>query len=110
MDETRRRLLVHTGKLIVLTGAASIAWDHLLAGAPEKAPNYYATQHWWAMLIDIDLCIGCGKCVRACKEENDVPLESYYFRTWVERYQVLPPDPRHPERERLPIVESPNGG
>ena len=38
------------------------------------------------MIIDIDKCIGCGSCVRACSQENHVPAG--YFRTWVERYQV----------------------
>ena len=110
MDETRRRLILETGKLIVLTGAAGVAWDYVLAGEPRKSPNYDATKHWWAMLLDVDRCIGCGKCVRACKEENDVPLDSRFFRTWVERYQVLPADLRNPEHEQPPLVDSPNGG
>ncbi|MCK5330464.1 MAG: 4Fe-4S dicluster domain-containing protein, partial [Candidatus Marinimicrobia bacterium] len=38
--------------------------------------------------IQIDKCIGCGRCVTACKIENDVPKEPYYFRTWVERYII----------------------
>jgi Fe-S-cluster-containing dehydrogenase component len=42
--------------------------------------------------------------VRACKAENDVPDEPYYFRTWVERYHVDPADMEHP------IVDAPNGG
>ena len=29
--------------------------------------------HWWGMIIDIDKCIGCGNCVRACSNENHVP-------------------------------------
>jgi Fe-S-cluster-containing dehydrogenase component len=58
----------------------------------------------------VERCIGCGKCVLACKEENDVPREPHYFRTWVERYQVLPAGPLHPERELLPVVDSPEGG
>jgi Fe-S-cluster-containing dehydrogenase component len=56
------------------------------------------------MLIDIEKCIGSGNCVRACKAENDVPLEDGNFRTWVERYQVREDDPEHP------IVDSPHGG
>jgi tetrathionate reductase subunit B len=56
------------------------------------------------MAVDIEKCIGCGGCVRACKAENDVPLEAFTFRTWVERYVVDPGDLEHPR------VESPNGG
>src|SRR5581483_2104257 len=96
--------LKHTGALIMLTGAASLAWEHVLAGAPEAAPNYVATDHWWGMILDVDKCIGSGNCVRACKTENDVLNEEGCFRTWVERYQVDPENPEHP------IVDSPNGG
>ena len=88
MDQDRRSFLKEAGKLLMLTGAASIAWDSILAGAPQLAPNYNATEHWWGMMIDIDKCIGCGNCVRACKTENDVLDEPGNFRTWVERYQV----------------------
>jgi len=104
MDESRRAFLRDSAAFIVLTGAASVAWEHVLAGAPEAAPNYTATAHWWGMVIDIDKCIGCGNCVRACKAENDVLNEPGCFRTWVERYRVNPDDPDHP------IVDSPNGG
>jgi len=102
-ESTRREFLFQTGKLLVLSGAASIAWDAVAAGAPADAPNYTMTEHWWAMVIDVEKCIGCGNCVRACKAENNVPLEPYYFRTWVERYVVDPEDIEHP------IVDSPNG-
>jgi len=52
-------------------------------------------------------CIGCGNCVRGCKKENDVPLEPFFFRTWVERYHIQPGE--HPEQEN-PEVDSPDGG
>jgi Fe-S-cluster-containing dehydrogenase component len=100
----RREFLARSGCLLFLTGAAGIAWDAVFAGEPEKAPNYDASTHWWAMAIDIEKCIGCGNCVRACKEENDVPREPVYFRTWVERYRVSPGGMEHPQ------VDSPNGG
>jgi Fe-S-cluster-containing dehydrogenase component len=104
MDQDRREFLKEAGTWIVLTGAATLAWDAIVAGSPEDAPNYTATNHWWAMLVDIDTCIGCGNCVRACKAENDVPLGDGMFRTWVERYQVHGEDLEHPK------VDSPNGG
>ena len=84
----RRAFLATTGRFLMLTGAATIAWDYVLAGTPSAAPNYKASEHWWAMMIDIDKCIGCGNCVRACKTENKVSLEPTFFRTWVERYHV----------------------
>jgi tetrathionate reductase subunit B len=46
------------------------------------------SSRWYGMGIEIDKCIGCNRCVEACKAENDVPLEPFYFRTWVERYTV----------------------
>ena len=95
MDITRRRLLV-------LLPAAAVAWKYVQAGTPEASPNYKMTEHWWGMLIDIAKCIGCGNCVRACSEENDVP--DGYFRTWVERYHVTDWKIERPE------VESPDGG
>ena len=106
METTRREF----AKLLVLTGAAAAAYDYVLAGTPEAAPSYDATRHWWAMLIDVGKCIGCGNCVRACKAENDVPKEPYYFRTWVERYYVPERDPANPTAEDFPVVDSPNGG
>ena len=102
MEMTRRELLTKSGKFILLTSAAAAAWEFVLAGKAEASPNYDMTKHWWAMVIDIEKCIGCGNCVRACEAENDVPPG--YFRTWVERYHVDDYDLEHP------LVDSPNGG
>jgi len=104
MEQDRRDFLKDTGVWIMLTGAATLAWDSVAAGSPQDAPNYKMGDHWWAMLIDIDKCIGSGNCVRACKAENDVPLGEGTFRTWVERYQVDGNDLEHPK------VDSPDGG
>jgi Fe-S-cluster-containing dehydrogenase component len=42
----------------------------------------------WAFLVDTHKCVGCGFCVKACKLENDIPLEANVTRTWVERYVI----------------------
>ncbi len=104
MNQDRREFLKDAGTYILLTGAATVAWEYVVRGAAEQAPNYSATAHWWGMTIDIDKCIGSGNCVRACKEENDVPDQDGCFRTWVERYRIDPEDPDHP------LVDSPDGG
>ncbi len=56
----------------------------------------------YVFVVDTTKCIGCGRCVVACKIENEVPMKPYYFRTWVERYIW------HEDGEVT--VESPNGG
>jgi tetrathionate reductase subunit B len=102
MSMTRRELLISSARVLFLTSSAATAWEYLKDGKAEAAPNYDGTKHWWAMLVDVEKCIGCGNCVRACSEENKVP--EGFFRTWVERYQVRDWRSEHPE------VDSPNGG
>jgi len=73
---------------------ASFLFTGILAGgmfkqAKAKTPeSYNAKVHYYGMGIQIDKCIGCARCVEACKEENGVPKEPFFFRTWVERYII----------------------
>ncbi len=102
MEVNRRELLEQAGKFLVLSGAARVAFQTMTGETPPDADKYKAADHWWGMTVDITKCIGCGNCVKACAEENDVP--EGYFRTWVERYHVSDPMQEHPQ------VDSPNGG
>ncbi|MCK9409956.1 MAG: 4Fe-4S dicluster domain-containing protein [Bacteriovoracaceae bacterium] len=56
--------------------------------ASAEPKDYDASKHYYGMGIQVNKCIGCGKCMEACKEENGVSKEPFYFRTWVERYSI----------------------
>jgi tetrathionate reductase subunit B len=106
MSHDRRQFLVATGRLLVVGGALAVGLEEVFADSTDIPGGgvYEVRDHWWAVSMDIDKCIGCGSCVRACKAENDVPKEPFFFRNWVERYHLDPADPEHPQ------VDSPNGG
>jgi Fe-S-cluster-containing dehydrogenase component len=80
----RRDFLKNT--MMVVVGASipagALEWldpAEVLASRPELR---------WAFLIDTYKCVGCGFCVKACKTENDIPLDANVTRTWVERYVI----------------------
>lgn len=56
----------------------------------------------WAFLVDASKCTGCGLCVKACKNENEIPYDAPVTRTWVERYVVTKDGETH--------IDSPLGG
>jgi Fe-S-cluster-containing dehydrogenase component len=97
MEISRRDLFTIGGKLLVLASVGATLEQ--ITGAAPAPEAYRMADHWWGMIVDIDKCIGCGNCVRACSNENQVPRG--YFRTWVERYQV--------GEDQQPQVDSPNG-
>ena len=81
--DSRREFLAH-----VLSGTATatvlMAFGPAFAVHPYDDPTEIEAEHSYAFVININNCIGCGNCVRACKREHSVPSE--VFRTWVERY------------------------
>ena len=54
MSHDRRDFLARSGRLLLLTGAAQLAFEAVLRGEPEAAPNYRTTDHWWGMVIDVE--------------------------------------------------------
>jgi Fe-S-cluster-containing dehydrogenase component len=97
----RRGFLRGLGRAAAVTAAAATAGT---AGVMRQAaakngtaasrasfptPDYDWTKHRWAFGVDATKCIGCLRCVEACKRENGVPLTAHHFRTWVERYVYL---------------------
>jgi len=100
-DFLRRALPAPVGLVCLAAGGNSEA-PAAPAAEPAIPSGYKASEHNYAMGIDPERCIGCGACAEACKVENDVPREPFYFRTWVERYLIL--------ASGEAVVTSPNGG
>ena len=80
--------------------AATLPGGSRPAGAEEQGEH--GKEHLYGMGIQVDNCIGCGRCAVACKAENDVPQEPFFFRTWVERYVI--------DNDGEASVDSPGGG
>ncbi|MBI5911262.1 MAG: 4Fe-4S dicluster domain-containing protein [Betaproteobacteria bacterium] len=99
--EARRAFLAKLGGAATCAGvvvsAATLGVVPAVAaktGAPPDAgsfptKDYDWTKHQWGFGVDATKCIGCLRCVEACKNENDVPRNAHQFRTWVERYVHL---------------------
>lgn len=78
----RRALILRLSSfLAALVGGASGRFR-----AAEKDPGAGIPRY--GMGIQVAKCIGCGRCTEACKQENDVPADPFYARTWVERYII----------------------
>ncbi|MBI5528448.1 MAG: 4Fe-4S dicluster domain-containing protein [Deltaproteobacteria bacterium] len=81
-----RRKFLKAAALAVPAAAVPGLAQKALAAAAVTA--YDPTKHLYGMGIEINKCIGCGRCMEACKAENNVPKEPFFFRTWVERYTL----------------------
>ena len=101
IDSSRRNFLKKSVALAgtILATSALEPFKAIIFAAAEPEDS---TKPWYGIGIDIEKCIGCGMCAKACKLENDVPEEPFYFRSWVEQYTI--------KTDGSIKVESPNGG
>jgi Fe-S-cluster-containing dehydrogenase component len=106
-----RRALLGVGVVAVPCLAGSALLFDWLTGLADDGPTvnpepisaqYDPAAHRWGFVVDTNRCIGCGLCVVACKDENDVPDDPEYTRTWVERQTTTADGVVH--------VDSPEGG
>jgi Fe-S-cluster-containing dehydrogenase component len=93
LELSRRDFLIVGG-----TAAGSVVAAQLLTTGPlspfasfkqeqiegVKEPTEQVLGHHWGMVIDLDKCIGCEYCLRACSATNDV---------WVDPNQPRPEKP-----------------
>src|SRR5450759_3272161 len=87
---SRRRVLQ-----LGLAAVPAVCGAGLLSGA-------LATSHDVAFVMYTTTCIGCGRCVEACKLENHVPEDPTLNRTWVELHVLA--------QDWTVSVSSPDGG
>jgi formate dehydrogenase iron-sulfur subunit len=91
----RRAFLKAVGVTAAAAGVAAATTDPARAsgGSPEELAEEHFNDR--AMLIDITRCVGCGRCVEACKVENDLewredqPAEGRAARLASENYSVV---------------------
>lgn len=83
------------------TSALPLATFAILTTDQARATVAEATARW-AFLIDTENCVGCGLCVSACKNENEIPYDAAVTRTWIERYVITKDGQTH--------IDSPLGG
>jgi Fe-S-cluster-containing dehydrogenase component len=98
----RREFLLELLKLPCSAALLSVVGPVPDAEASTSTESAEAAERYYGMGIQVDKCIGCGRCVEACKSENDVLRQPFYFRTWVERYVV--------HSDGGVTVDSPEGG
>ena len=87
MSCSRRDLLKNTFKT-TLAAALPLSAFKMLSPAEVKAYTGDSSIRW-VFLVDTRKCVGCGLCVKACKNENEIPWDPPISRTWVERYVLM---------------------
>jgi len=84
----------------VFVSGAAVSLSALELIEPKKLFAAYPDLRW-GFLVDTYKCVGCGFCVKACKIENDIPLDANVTRTWVDRYVL--------KKDGTVLADSPKG-
>ena len=82
LTTSRRKML----KMLVAGSGLLVFPISILASDQRETDDDGKPGPYWAYAVDTTRCIGCCACMRACRDENDVPEGA--FRTWVERYRI----------------------
>jgi Fe-S-cluster-containing dehydrogenase component len=90
------------GSTLIFDWLTTLSATGAIENAEPITGRYDPTAHRWGFVVDTTSCIGCGLCVVACKEENHVPRDPEYSRTWVERHTTTD--------DGAILIDSPDGG
>ena len=88
--------------------------NEMHAEAEKNRVSLYKNQvyngHHWAMVIDLNSCIGCNACVVACSVENNVPVVGReevrrgHDMHWIRIDRYYSGDLENPEVVRQPVM------
>ena len=98
----RKKFITFITNFTILITSGGFFRTTLMGATENTSAKSPGPKKRFAMGIRISECIGCGSCVVACKTENNVPKEPFYFRTWVERYLI--------KKDDSVVIHSINGG
>ncbi len=84
----------YVGLPLALRGTEVLSTEETIERAAEEAPGRAADglgtvvdrRNKFAMVIDVGACIGCRRCMWACKKENNVP--DTISPPWIEVFEL----------------------